>query len=81
MKKMTIFALALVCLALVLLIFGTLINQYKVYDIPAPEDQDKLSTFTTMTEPRLLEEMCYDGITSDDQGNLINKPREAACST
>lgn len=81
MKVTNVLTIVLICLALVLLIFGILINQYKVYDMPDSKDEGKLSTFTTMSEPQLLEETCYDGVTTDEAGNLINKQREAACLT
>lgn len=78
MRLLTIIIL-LVAMVFLVLAFG--VNQYKVYDQPAPEDNGKLSSFTMISESQLLEEMGYDAITLDDKGNLINKGRETACAT
>ncbi|MBA7573478.1 hypothetical protein ES708_15276 [subsurface metagenome] len=78
MRSLTIIIL-LVAMVFLVLAFG--VNQYKVYDQPALEDNGELSSFTMMRESQLLEETAYDGIITDAKGNLINKGREAGCLT
>ncbi|MFH1230181.1 MAG: hypothetical protein V1709_01650 [Planctomycetota bacterium] len=82
MKKIiNIITVSIIIIASGFLLYGFVLSHYNVYDKPAPEDEGKLSTFTTMTESQLLNEMCYDAIITDAHGNLINKGREAACLT
>lgn len=75
------FTIIFILVAASFLIYGLGFSQYKIYDKPDEDDQGKLSTSTTMTELQLIEEVCYDAITLDEKGNLINKGREAACLT
>jgi len=66
-------------IALSFLIYGFVLSRHKVYDSPDVLIEDELSSFTEMTEPELLKEMCYGAIVSDNKGNLINKERKAVC--
>jgi len=81
MKSLTkIFTLILILVAVVFLVYGYLFNHHKVISTPASETQ-VTDNVSIMTEPQLLDEMCYDGIARDKEGNLIKKQREKACPT
>lgn len=81
MKLLTkIFTIILILVAIVFLVYGYLFSNHKVISTSASGTYAS-DGVSIMTEPRLLEEMCYDGIARDKENNLIKKQREKACST
>ena len=71
----------LILMALGFLLYAFGFRYCKVYDKPAAANNGKLSTFNRLTHARLMEELSYDAIIRDSNGNLINKGREAHCLT
>ncbi|MEW6026001.1 MAG: hypothetical protein AB1599_01720 [Planctomycetota bacterium] len=74
---MRIITIVFIVLAISGLVYGYGFARYDVYNKPASEK----GTAAKMTEPDLMDQMCYDGITLDTDGNLLIKEREKACST
>jgi hypothetical protein len=64
---------------LAFLIYGLIFAKHKVYD-KSPKTEDDLKYFTIMSQHDLLEEMSYEGITIDQNKNLVFKKREG-CTT
>lgn len=71
----------IILIAIMFLGYAFGFRYYKVYDKPALADNGMLSTFNKLSQSNLMEEMAYDAIISDSNGNLINKGREAHCLT
>lgn len=72
-----VLTIVLILAALALLVYGVWFSRHQVYNT----DADNNVSSAAMSEPQLMEQMCYDGITLDEKGNLQIKPREKACST
>jgi len=79
MRKIIIVILILA--SLVFLAYGYIFSQYNVITVPASDADNKPAQVAIMNEAQLLDEMCYDGISRDKDGNLIKKQREKACVT
>jgi len=74
-----IFTIILLIAAVAGLVYGFGFSKYDVLKGPAKEGA--WPETVTMTEPNLMDQMCYDGITLDKDGHLLIKAREKACST
>jgi len=74
-----IFTVILLIAAMAFLVYGFGFSSHDVLKSPAKEGD--FPETVTMTEPDLMDQMCYDGIALDNDGNLIIKEREKACST
>jgi hypothetical protein len=79
-KTFNILTVVIIIVAIGFLVYGFGFSKHQVYNKPA-SDTETERTSQTMTEPQLLDQMCYDGITLDKEGNLQIKEREKACST
>lgn len=71
----------IILIAIMFLAYAFGFRVYKVYDKPAAADNGMLSTFNKLSQANLMEELAYDAIINDPNGNLINKGREAHCLT
>ncbi|HLD36711.1 MAG TPA: hypothetical protein VJC37_08300 [Planctomycetota bacterium] len=74
-----IFTVVLLIAAVAGLVYGFGFSKYDV--LKPAEKEGAFPETVTMTEPNLMDQMCYDGITRDNDGNLLIKAREKACST
>jgi hypothetical protein len=80
-KLVNLITIFILIAALGAIVYGFVLSKHTVYDKPDSRDNGKLSTCNILNESQLLNEMNYDAITRDIQGNLINKGRAAACLT
>jgi hypothetical protein len=71
----------IIVIAIVFLVYGFGFRSYKIYDMPNAADNGMLSTFMKISQASLMEELSYDAIIKDTNGNMINKGREAHCLT
>ncbi|MBI4834148.1 MAG: hypothetical protein HY811_04955 [Planctomycetes bacterium] len=76
-----IITIIILIISLAFMVYGFAYSKHTVYDKPVEGKAIDPASSATMSEPQLLEEMNYDAIITDVKGNLINKRREAACST
>jgi hypothetical protein len=76
-----VIAIVVLVISLACIVYGFAYSKHIVYDKPAEGKTIDQASSVKMSEAQLLEEMNYDAIITDVKGNLINKRREAACST
>lgn len=74
-----VFTIILLITAVIFLAYGFGFSKYDVLNGPVKEGASPETI--TMTEPQMMDQMCYDGIILDKDGNLLIKEREKACST
>lgn len=80
-SKINALTIIIFLVSIAFLIFALRFSSYKVYDKPDVKDLGKLSTSVQMNQSSLMQELAYDAIIRDAQGNLINQGRAAACLT